>query len=153
MSAVRIARILTVAMLVAWIASAGDPKPVPPHQREAAKPPSKTAPAKSALAVSDSQLEAAIRAKFAKSKIDADHFQVHVQGGVATIEGRTDVIQHKGVATRMAKTAGAVAVNNRVQTSEAAKQKAAANLEKGRRRAQVKRGESRSDPTLPRQAR
>ena len=103
--------------------------------------------------MSDSQLEAAIRAKFAKSKIDADHFQVHVQGGVATIEGRTDVIQHKGVATRMAKTAGAVAVNNRVQTSEAAKQKAAANLEKGRRRAQIKRSESRSDPTPPRQGR
>ena len=48
-------------------------------------------------------MEAVIRAKFAKSKIDADKFQVHVQGGVATIEGKTDVIQHKGTATRMAK--------------------------------------------------
>ena len=76
----------------------------------------------------DALIEAAIRAKFAKSKINADKFQVHVQGGVATIEGKTDVIQHKGVATRMAKTAGAVAVNNHVQISDAAKQKAAANL-------------------------
>jgi hypothetical protein len=153
MSAVRIACNLTVAMLAACIARGGDPKPLATHQREAPKTPSKATPARSSPALSDSQLEAAIRAKFAKSKIDADHFQVHVQGGVATIEGRTDVIQHKGVATRMAKTAGAVAVNNRVQTSEAAKQKAAANLEKGRRRAQIKRSESRSDPTPPRQGR
>jgi len=140
-------------MLAACIARGGDPKPLATHQREAPKTSSKATPARSSPALSDSQLEAAIRAKFAKSKIDADHFQVHVQGGVATIEGRTDVIQHKGVATRMAKTAGAVAVNNRVQTSEAAKQKAAANLEKGRRRAQIKRSESRSDPTPPRQGR
>jgi osmotically-inducible protein OsmY len=95
--------------------------------------------------MSDTRLEAAIRAKFAKSKINADKFQVHVQGGVATIEGRTDVIQHKGTATRMAKTAGAVAVNNRVQITDAARQRATANLEKGRRRAQIKRGDARSE--------
>jgi len=53
-------------------------------------------------------------------------------------------MQHKGVATRMAKSGGALAVNNHVQISDAAKQKAADNLEKGRRRAQVKRGDSRS---------
>jgi len=95
---------------------------------------------------SDAQVEAAIRARLAKSqKISQDHFQVHVQGGVATIEGKTDVVQHKGSATRMAKAAGAVAVNNHIQISEAAKEKAAANLETGRRRAQVKRGDSRSD--------
>ena len=46
---------------------------------------------------------------------------MRVQGGVATIDGKTDVMQHKGVATRMCKTAGAVAVNNRVQVSDAAK--------------------------------
>ena len=96
--------------------------------------------------LSDAQLEAAIRAKFAKSKINADQFQVRVQGGVATIEGRTDVMQHKGVATRMARTAGALAVNNHIQISDAAKQKAAANLENGRRRAQIKRGDSRGSP-------
>ncbi len=96
--------------------------------------------------LSDAQLEAAIRARFAKSqKISLDHFQVHVQGGVATIEGKTGVMQHKGSATRMAKAAGALAVNNRIQLSDAAKQKAAANLETGRRRAQIKRGDSRSD--------
>ncbi|MGA2271775.1 MAG: BON domain-containing protein [Bryobacteraceae bacterium] len=103
--------------------------------------------------MSDARLEAAIRAKFAKSKIDADKFQVHVQGGVATIEGRTNVVQHKGVATRLAKTGGAVAVNNHIQISDAAKEKAAANLEKGRRRAQIKRGDERSDPRPPPQSR
>ena len=94
----------------------------------------------------DKQLEAAIREKFAKSKISADKFTVRVQGGVATIEGQTNVLQHKGTATRMAKTAGAVAVNNRVRISDAAKQKAAGNLEEGRRRVQVKRGDERSEP-------
>ena len=96
--------------------------------------------------MSDAQLESAIRARFAKSKISDDKFQVRVQGGVATIEGRTDVIQHKGTATRMAKAAGAVAVNNHVQPSDAARQKAASNLTTGRRRAQIKRGDARSDP-------
>jgi|SRR5271157_4200402 len=95
---------------------------------------------------SDKQLEAIIRAKFAKSKISADKFTVRVQGGVATIEGQTNVIQHKGTATRMAKTAGAVAVNNHVRIGDAAKQKAAANLDEGRRRVQIKRGDARSEP-------
>ncbi len=72
-----------------------------------------------------------------------------MQGGVATIEGRTDVMQHKGVATRLAKTGGALAVNNHIQVSDAAKEKAAANLEKGRRRAQIKRGDARSDSSQP----
>jgi hypothetical protein len=64
---------------------------------------------------------------------------------VASIDGKTDVVQHKGTATRMCKTAGAVAVNNRVQVSDAAKKKAAGNLEEGRRRVQVKRGDARSE--------
>jgi hypothetical protein len=92
--------------------------------------------------LSDQQLEAKIREKFANSK-SAATFKVHVQGGVATIDGKTDVIQHKGAATRMARVAGAAAVNNKVEVSEAARQKAAGNLEEGRRRVQVKRGESR----------
>jgi hypothetical protein len=70
---------------------------------------------------------------------------------VAIIEGRTTVIQHKGVATRLAKTGGAAAVNNRVQIDDAARTKAAANLEQGRRRLQIKRGDDRSDarPATP----
>src|SRR5690349_11311580 len=82
-------------------------KPLPPHERPAA-----TA---AAPRLSDPQLESLIRSKFAKSKINADKFTVRVQGGVATLEGHTDVIQHKGVATRLAKSAGALAVANHIQ--------------------------------------
>jgi len=122
---------------------ASDPRPAQTSSaRTALKPVAKAA---IQPALPDAKLEAAIRAKFAKSKISTDNFQVHVQGGIATIEGRTDVMQHKGTATRMAKTAGAVAVNNRVQVSDAAKQKAAGNLEEGRRRAQIKRGDARTE--------
>jgi hypothetical protein len=104
--------------------------------------PAAARPKPAAPKLSDQQLEAKIREKFANSK-SAATFKVHVQGGVATIDGKTDVIQHKGAATRMARVAGAAAVNNKVEVSEAARQKAAGNLEEGRRRVQVKRGESR----------
>ena len=113
------------------------------HPRPAAVSTTKRATVQPKL--SDGQLEAVIRAKFAKSKINADKFTVRVQGGVATIDGNTDVVQHKGTATRMCRTAGAVVVNNRVKISDAAKQKAAGNLEAGRRRVQVKRGDARSE--------
>ena len=109
--------------------------------------PSKTAVSKGAAARSkpDAEVEREIRAKFAKSKINEDKFQVHVQGGVATLEGKTEIIQHKGVATRLAKGGGAAAVANHIQISDAARNKAAANLETGRRRVQIKRGEARSE--------
>jgi hypothetical protein len=132
-------KILTLAILLALTAG------LAPAQRGGAP----KAAAKSQPKLSDAQIETAIRAKFEKSKIATDHFQVHVQGGVATLEGRTDVVQHKGTATRLAKTGGAVAVNNRIQVSEAARKKASDNLEKGRRRAQVKRGEARSEAETP----
>jgi hypothetical protein len=119
-------------------ASAAWAQSATPHQRPAAPAPKSTVTPK----LTDAQLEAAIRAKFAGSK-SAAKFTVKVQGGVATIEGKTDVVQHKGAATRMAKTAGAVAVTNKVEVSDAAKKKASGNLEEGRRRAQVKRGETR----------
>lgn len=92
----------------------------------------------------DQQIEAAIRAKLAKSKIGKDGFTVRVQGGVAYWEGSTSVVQHKGSATRMAKTAGAKSVVNNIKVTDAAKQRAAANLDQGRRRAQVKRSDARS---------
>lgn len=103
----------------------------------------KTSARGSGSAASDAQIEAAIKAKLAKSKIGADKLQVHVQGGVATWEGHTDVLQHKGAATRMAKAAGAKSVVNNIQISEAAREKAAGNLQQGRRRVQVKRGDAR----------
>lgn len=92
----------------------------------------------------DKRIEAAIQAKLAKSKIGKDGFKVHVQGGVATWEGSTGVVQHKGAATRMAKSAGAKSVVNHIKVSDDAKKKASDNLDSGRRRAQVKRGEART---------
>ena|SRR5258707_14502772 len=98
-------------------------------------------PASKIKPTSDAEVERDIRARLAKSKISADKFEVHVRNGVATFEGRTDVIQHKGTATRMAKSAGAKQVNNKIAISQAARDKAAGNLTTGRRRAQVKRSE------------
>lgn len=110
---------------------------------QAAKAPQtvKAVQAASKPAASDAEIEAAIRARFAKSKSGIDKFTVRVQGGVATIEGTTDVVQRKAAATRMAKAAGAKQVINKVEVSAAAKEKASKNLAEGRRRAQVKRSE------------
>ena len=68
--------------------------------------------------------------KLAKSKIGKDGFKFKVARGVVTWEGSTNVVQHKGSATRMAKAAGAVQVVNNIQVSAAAKAKAAAGLKK-----------------------
>jgi hypothetical protein len=131
---------MRIALLAIWTAVsiwAADVHPATPKPA-AAKPVARAS-------ASDVQIEAAIRAKLAKSKISTDKFTVHVQGGVATFEGRTDVLQHKGVATRMAKSAGAVAVKNNIVVSDAAKEEARGNLEEGRRRVQIKRGDVRTE--------
>jgi osmotically-inducible protein OsmY len=83
-------------------------------------------------ALPDAQIEHDIRMNFGKSKINAEHFTVSVKNGVATLDGKTNVIQHKGVATRLAKKGGAIAVENRIQVSEEAKARAAATLAKNR---------------------
>ena len=126
-------RIILLAMWTAAAVWAADTHPA------AAKPVARAS-------ASDAQIEAAIRAKLAKSKISTDKFTVHVQGGVATLEGRTEVLQHKGVATRLAKSGGAVAVKNNILVSDAAKAKARGNLEEGRRRVQIKRSDARTEP-------
>ena len=87
---------------------------------------------KAAPKINDAQIERTIKAKFARSKINVEHFTVSVQNGIATVEGKTNVIQHKGVATRLAKTGGALAVQNHIQISEEARAKAAAKLAKNR---------------------
>ncbi|HEX4227149.1 MAG TPA: BON domain-containing protein [Bryobacteraceae bacterium] len=78
---------------------------------------SSTAAAQRTGAVSDSQIEATIRTKLAKSKIGRDGFRFKVQRGVVTWEGTTSVMQHKGSATRMARSAGAVQVVNNIKIS------------------------------------
>ncbi len=65
-----------------------------------------------------------------------------MQGGRATITGATEVLQHKGTATRLARAAGATDVVNKIEPSEAAKNRATGNLAKGRRRAQIKRSDT-----------
>jgi osmotically-inducible protein OsmY len=87
---------------------------------------------------SDAEIEATIKAKLAKSKIGKDGFQVHVKNGIATWTGNTTVMQHKGAATRMAKTAGAVQVVNNIKVSDEEKDKAAGNLSGKPRKVQVK---------------
>jgi hypothetical protein len=69
------------------------------------------------LNVNDAQLESAIRTKLAKSKIGKDGFKFKVAHGIVTWEGSTPVPQHKGAATRMARTSGAVQVINNIQVA------------------------------------
>jgi hypothetical protein len=103
----------------------------------------KAPPPQGTTAPQDVQIEADIRARLAKSKIGKEGLTVRVQGGVAYWDGTTNVVQHKGAATRMAKSAGAKKVVNNIKIGDDAKQKAAGNLEQGRRRAQLKRSEAR----------
>jgi osmotically-inducible protein OsmY len=91
---------------------------------------SRTATAGRVATPTDAQLDATIRAKLAKSKIGKDGFHFKVARGIVTWEGNTNVVQHKGAATRMAKSAGAVQVVNNIQISGDAKAKAAAHLKK-----------------------
>jgi osmotically-inducible protein OsmY len=130
---------LTFVLLLACLSLFGAgvaTKPAAPAAT-GSKPAASKPAAKAGL--SDSAIESDIRARFARSKVSADKFQVKVQAGVATLEGKTDVIQHKGSATRMAKSAGAKAVVNNIQISDTAKQKAAANLAKGKHTVELKR--------------
>jgi hypothetical protein len=135
-------RPLRAALLVLALPLSGLLGQTQPARQHASPPSSTAAKSKTAPRLTDQQLEAKIRGKFAASK-SAPTFKIRVQGGVAIIDGKTDVIQHKAAATRMAKTAGAVAVDNRVEVSDSAKKRAAGNLEEGRRRVQVKRGDAR----------
>ena len=118
-----------------------------PHTRPPATPPAHQRVVAPAPKLSDAEIQSRIQTKLAKSKIGKNGFKFTTSGGITTIEGKANVIQHKGAATRMARTAGARAVVNKIQISEEAKSAARAKLDAGRRRAQVTRGEVR---TLPR---
>src|SRR5215467_962483 len=90
-----------------------------PAAKPAAKPAASSTKSTQHSASDDAAVEKAIRAKLAASKISKDKFEVHVQGGVATITGKTDVLQHKGTATRLARSGGASQVVNRIEVSDA----------------------------------
>jgi hypothetical protein len=111
-------------------ATVAQPPPTPARTTTAKKAPPR--------GLTDATIAQIIKTKLAKSKIGADKFTVKVQNGVAYWEGKTDVIQHKGAATRMARTAGAVAVVNNIEISDAARRKAAHNLTGTTPRALVK---------------
>ena len=80
--------------------------------------------------LSDAAIEQNFQKRISKSKLNAEHFSISVRQGMATLEGRTNVLQHKGVATRLARNAGATSVRNNIQVSPEAKMKAAGNLQK-----------------------
>ena len=88
-----------------------------------AEAPAKAQP-KAAPKWKDAELRKSIEERFARSAIAADRFKIEVTDGVARITGKTDVMQHKGVATRLARSVGAKEVKNEVEVSEAARQKA-----------------------------
>ncbi len=94
----------------------------PVSARAASSPTKTTAAGQPHLSVNDGQLEATIRTKLAKSKIGKDGFRFHVQRGVVTWEGTTVIGQHKGAATRMARTSGAAGVVNNIRVSSAGKE-------------------------------
>lgn len=77
-----------------------------PSHRAAAEP-----------AKSDADIQQTIQTKLAKSKIGKDGLRFQVSHGVVTWEGTTSVMQHKGSATRMARTAGAVRVVNNIKVT------------------------------------
>jgi osmotically-inducible protein OsmY len=80
----------------------------------------------------DAELKKTVEERLARSAIAVDHFKVEVSDGVVILTGKTDILQHKGVATRLARAVGAKEVRNQIEVSEAARQKAAARLAKGR---------------------
>jgi hypothetical protein len=122
--------VLMAFVLAAGLATAGNPKLPQRRPLRRARTLNKTKRSKQ-------QFELNLR----NPKSVKDGFSIRVQGGIAYWSGSTNVVQHKGSAIRMAKSAGAKAVENHITVSDAAKQSAAANLEQGRRRAQVKRSE------------
>jgi hypothetical protein len=109
-------------LVTAWYQPLGSAAPATRHNATA------TAPASHSGSQTDGQIQQTIAAKLAKSKIGQDGFKFHVQNGVVTWEGTTNVMQHKGAATRMAKAAGATKVVNNIQVSASAKAKAAQQL-------------------------
>ena len=134
-------RLLIVLFLVAVNAGLVQAASVPPAGTAKKSP------------VSDSQLERAIKNKLAKSKMVAtghEHFTVSVKDGVVTFSGKTNVVQHKGTATRMARAAGALAVNNLIEVSDAARAKAAARLHGDEIAGVVKPGQAMPGQPTPR---
>lgn len=131
---------ITIAFLTAAILAAAGLHGQTTAQPAAVKPAASVR--STAPLANDAQLEKAIRDRFNKSKIRDDNFTISVRQGVVTLAGKTDVIQrkrHRHAPGQAGRSQGCQQ-SHRV-FSEAARERAANNLEKGRRRAQVKRSE------------
>jgi hypothetical protein len=115
------------------IAICGTVRPLP--AADSARAAQKDSPKSASKTAADFEIERKIQAKLAKSKLAADHFTASVSHGVATLDGVTDVAQHKGVMTRMAKSAGAASVRNNIQVTAKGRARAAAAFAKARSRA------------------
>lgn len=124
-------RIFAVAAMALFLAVALQPAEAP--KKTEAK--THASPERTTPQWKDTELRKAVEARLARSAIAADHFKVEVTDGAVHITGKTDVMQHKGVATRLARTAGAKEVRNDVEVSQAAREKAAAQLTRGRKAA------------------
>ena len=113
----------------------------------------RTTPAAANAGRTDSQIESDFRMRLGRSKLAADGIQIRVKGGVATLTGKTSVVQHKGSATRMAKSAGAKQVVNQIEISAAAREaaatKLAANLHRAAASPSPAAGPSRSKSEAP----
>ncbi|MCC6588831.1 MAG: BON domain-containing protein [Bryobacterales bacterium] len=134
MGTIKLLFILLVTGLLPAVQAANSPAKTPP-------PAARSTVAARPAGPSDAELQRSIQERFNRSKIRSENFQVAVRQGIATISGKTNVIQRKGTATRLAKLAGARAVENKIEVSAEARERAARNLESGRRRAQIKRSE------------
>ncbi|MCW5964557.1 MAG: BON domain-containing protein [Bryobacterales bacterium] len=95
----------------------------------------------------DDALRQAIQKRLQASKIRSNGFQVEVRNGIATLRGQTSVPQHKGVATRLAKLAGAREVDNQITITEAGKERLRDTLQRNARPR-----ETRSSATNPKPA-
>ena len=100
-------------------------------------------------AKSDSAIEQDLKVRLGRSKIAANGFQYRVRDGVVTWTGQTGVIQHKGAATRMARSAGAKEVVNNIRIGEAAREKAAARLATARQEKPKAAGNITAAPAQP----
>jgi osmotically-inducible protein OsmY len=130
-------RIFAVAATALFLAVALQPAEAPKktEARAAARPPWK-----------DTELRKAVEARLARSAIASDHFKVTVTDGVVHITGTTNVMQHKGVATRLAHSVGAKDVRNEIEVSKAARRKAAEQLTRGRKSADAEQDEADHEP-------
>lgn len=121
--------VLLCAVLAASPAAAQTPRRLPntgtkPASQSSAPKTARpgAASGKTAPVLSDEALERAIRQRFAKSAIASNGFAVSVSGGAATLRGVAQVAQHKGVATRLARSAGARQVRNEIELSPTARE-------------------------------